>query len=317
MTCLEQIRASRIIVTGGNGLIGRATVEHLANLGAEVTIFARPESSSAWMDESLADKVSVVAGDVMDVESLRLAFRGQDAVVHMGGYAGLGMASVAETYQVNVAGTFNVFIEAVKAGVTKLVYASSINANGFPLGALRSNPPALPYDEYAEAVISDEYSLSKQASENAAQMVSRITDMGITGLRFPLTRDITLDGGRVFGEDVLRRMQTDPRRQAAEGWSYLDIRDAARSVELALLNETPAAPGILVAAPDTYLKNPTGQAHLRYFPEVPTAGFEGRQVGLNLRLQKEWLNFHAEICFEDFAREWLVDLDDLPSVDDY
>lgn len=100
-------------------------------------------------------------------------------------------------------------------------------------------------------------------------MVATRWGVSITGLRYPLVRDITRDGGRFFGEHVRSALEADPRRQAAEGFSYLDVSDAARATVAALLVETPAAPGILVAAPLTYLSNPTDEALQLVAPPSP------------------------------------------------
>ena len=55
-----------------------------------------------------------------------------------------------------------------RAAVAKLVYASSINANGLPLNPHPVLPSRYPWDEDEPAVIADAYSLSKQANEAAA-----------------------------------------------------------------------------------------------------------------------------------------------------
>ena len=207
-------------MTGGCGLIGRPTVAALLAEGAVVTVLDRVASD--------ADVRSIV-GDVTDPAVLAEAVAGQDAVVHLGGYAGLGMADAVETYRVNAVGSFAVFAAAAAAGVAKVVYASSINANGYPLGAEQVLPPVFPYSEDAVPRISDEYSLSKLATEDAARMAHATWGLSLTGLRYPLVRDITVDGGRVFGAHLRAALAADPRRQAAEGWSYLDAADSARA----------------------------------------------------------------------------------------
>lgn len=289
MSSLPTLAGARILVTGGAGLIGRASAASLARAGAQVSIFDKP------------------AGDVTDVLAVRSALAGMDAVVHLGGYAGLGMADAAETYRVNAVGTFIVLSEAAEAGVSKAVYASSINANGYPLNPSAVIPGWFPYDETLPPAIGDEYSLSKQASENAAEMVHSRWGLEITGLRFPLTRDITEDGGRIFGEHVRRAMSTDPRRQAAEGWSYLDVSDAARSIELALLHDTSPAPGLLVAAPVTYLSTPTAAALLRFAPDSEHRPVTGRDVALDLGAATRLLGFRAAVLLDDVASNELVD----------
>jgi nucleoside-diphosphate-sugar epimerase len=289
MSPLSTLDNSRILITGGAGLIGRASAASLTRAGAQVSIFDRPH------------------GDVTDSAAVRAALAGMDAVVHLGGYAGLGMADAAETYRVNAVGTFIVLAEAAHAGLTKAVYASSINANGYPLNPAGVMPRTFPYDELLPPSIADEYSLSKQASESAAEMVHARWGLEVTGLRFPLTRDITEDQGHTFGQHIRKAMATDPRRQAAEGWSYLDVSDAARAIELALVQDTPPSPGLLVAAPVTYLSTPTDSALARFAADAERRHIAGRNVALDLSAAKRLLNFQAAVLLDDVAPAELVD----------
>lgn len=308
---LASLAGAQVLVTGGSGLIGRPTVAALLAAGAVVTTLDRAPGATgpAPDDTDKGQRVRVVLGDVTDTDVLAGALDGQDAVVHLAGYAGLGMADAAETYRVNAAGTFAVFAAAAASGVGKVVYASSINANGYPLGVRRSMPPSLPYSEDATPAVSDEYSLSKLAGEQAAVMAHDTWGLSLTGLRFPLVRDTTLDGGRTFGAHVRAALTGDARRQAAEGWSYLDVADAARAVLAALLHDTPPAPGILVAAPLTYLTTPTARAAALHAPDVELGDLPGRAVGLDLTRARDVLGFEARVLLDDVAPEQLVDLE--------
>lgn len=295
---LTTLDGACVLVTGGCGLIGRPTVGALLAEGAVVTVLDRVASD--------ADVRSIV-GDVTDPAVLAEAVAGQDAVVHLGGYAGLGMADAVETYRVNAVGSFAVFAAAAAAGVAKVVYASSINANGYPLGAEQVLPPVFPYSEDADPRISDSTRCQARDRGRGADG-ARDLGLSLTGLRYPLVRDITVDGGRVFGAHLRAVLAADPRRQAAEGWSYLDATDSARAVLAALLHETPPAPGILVAAPLTYLRGSTADALDAIAPDVPRGRLEGRAVGLDLTRSRELLGFEARVLLDDVAPQELADV---------
>jgi nucleoside-diphosphate-sugar epimerase len=298
----------RVLVTGGDGLIGRAVVEHLTGKGLEVTILSVPGPVT---QTETARCARYITGSVTDPETVHKAVSGQDAVIHLAGLAGLDRGTPADIYATNAVGTFLVLDAAGREGVRKVVYASSINAFGLPLNPHPVLPSRYPWDEDEPAVIADAYSLSKQANEHAAEATARRYGIELTGIRFPLVRDIYEQNGAVFARHIRRAMNDDPRRQACEGWTYLDVRDAAASVEAALHRSTPPAPGILVAAPSTYLRQPTAEALNRYAPAVPRESIPGRDVPVSLRRASELLGFKAEHILEQISEDHLVDLKDL------
>jgi UDP-glucose 4-epimerase len=135
------IDGTRILVTGGCGLIGSTTIdlllrEHQPEKIVILDNLAR--GSLANVEAALKDpRVQLVRGDVRDAEVVRRASEGMDAVIHM---AALRITACAadprEAMQVMCDGSFNVVDAAHHAGVKKLVAASSASvyglANQFP-----------------------------------------------------------------------------------------------------------------------------------------------------------------------------------------
>jgi nucleoside-diphosphate-sugar epimerase len=309
---LDRVAGHHILVTGGHGLIGRAVTALLAELGARITVYDLGGPDAA--DRAVGGGAEAhVTGSVTDVETLRTTIAGHDAVVHLAGLAGLDGGTPEEIYTANALGTFLVMETAGRAGVGKLVYASSINASGLPLNPHPVLPRQYPWDEDEPVDIADPYSLSKEANEAAARALSRRHGMALTGLRYPLVRDITEDEGTVFARHIRRALRADPRRQACEGWTYLDVRDAATATAAALTHQTPAAPGILVAAPRTYLRQPTEEALHRFAPDVPRRPVPGRDVPVALHRAAAQLDFKATTALEDINPDLLADLDELAS----
>lgn len=307
---LDVIEGSRILVTGGDGLIGSAVVRLLAELGAKVDVYdlGGPDRAAQAVR---AGASSHTTGSVIDAGSVRKAVAEHDAVVHLAGLSGLDRGEPEQIYAANALGTFLVMESAARAGIGKLVYASSINASGLPLNPHPVLPSRYPWDEDEPADIADPYSLSKEANEAAARAVARRSGMGVTGLRYPLVRDITKDEGTVFARHIRGALREDPRRQACEGWTYLDVRDAARATVAALTHETPAAPGILVAAARTYLRQETDEALRRIAPQAPRDAVHGRDVPVLLHRAVSQLEFTATVALEDIDPDLLADLDEL------
>jgi UDP-glucose 4-epimerase len=119
--------ALKVAVTGPTGEIGRPLVSELerrAEVGTVLGMARRPfdPAEEGW------EKVGYRRGDILDRGALAALFDGTDVAVHLA-FAIFGGRE--ETRQVNLQGTRNVFEVAIKAGVKRLVYASSVAAYGF------------------------------------------------------------------------------------------------------------------------------------------------------------------------------------------
>jgi uncharacterized protein YbjT (DUF2867 family) len=69
-----------ILVTGATGIVGRQVVEQLAKRGADVRAFVRDP-----LKASFPTGVEVVAGDLLDIDSLRSAFSGVSTLFLLNG----------------------------------------------------------------------------------------------------------------------------------------------------------------------------------------------------------------------------------------
>jgi len=112
----------RILVTGGTGALGTGTVRHLRHR-ADVVAMARRHPSS------LPAGVEFVAADIRDVDAVRKALVGCDAVVHLA-WAVTVHLSPEEQHQINVDGTRNLLEAAIDAGAKRFVFCSSVTAYG-------------------------------------------------------------------------------------------------------------------------------------------------------------------------------------------
>jgi len=104
---------STVLVTGMSGLIGGALRSHLA---------ARYELRA--LNRRPVEGVPCHQADVADLEAIQPAFKGVDAVVHLAASVGMS-APFDEILRANVIGTYNVFEASRRAGVRRVVYASS------------------------------------------------------------------------------------------------------------------------------------------------------------------------------------------------
>jgi len=115
----------RVLVTGGTGVVGRATVDALLAHGHEVRLFSRNAQSDV---EEWPHRTEPYPGDVSNEVEVRGAADGCDAVIHL--TAIVAESPPDDTFEkVNVAGTRNVVREAERAGVKRFVYVSSLGAD--------------------------------------------------------------------------------------------------------------------------------------------------------------------------------------------
>jgi len=111
---------SRILLTGASGRLGTHMRQWLAARGRVVlaTDIAPPQEGDGVVLADLADRAAVDA----------LMQDGITAVVHLGGMA--KEAGWDTILHANIMGTYNIFEAARKAGVTRVVYASSYHVVG-------------------------------------------------------------------------------------------------------------------------------------------------------------------------------------------
>ncbi|MBZ2194784.1 NAD(P)-dependent oxidoreductase [Ruania sp. N2-46] len=276
---LTVVRPGRVLVTGADGLIGRAVVAALMEAGVGVTAL-----SPKWDRPSPADRI--VTGDATDVADVAEGLADADAVVHLGAIAHRDLAPPYEVYRTNTSATFNVLSQAGQCGISRAVIASSINAFGVPMNHHDVQPAYYPIDEDIPAQIDDWYSLSKRSDELTAAMAASHWGIDVLAVRLP----------HVASRDSLRdyaaRAALAPERLAREGWSYLDLRDAVRVLLLGLVAPFDGAHVIAVAARDTLIATDTTTLLDRYAPGVPRRRtFPGRDSLIDTTRATDLLGF--------------------------
>ncbi|MEO7260641.1 MAG: NAD(P)-dependent oxidoreductase [Jatrophihabitantaceae bacterium] len=109
-----------VLITGSSGAIGSSLATLLPPMGWQLRGFDRQPATSA---------IEQVIGDVTDPDALDRAMAGVRAVVHLAGQSTEAPWPVIR--EANIEGSYQVFEAARRAGVRRLVYASSNHAVGF------------------------------------------------------------------------------------------------------------------------------------------------------------------------------------------
>src|SRR5438270_2974829 len=117
----------KTLVTGGTGFVGSAVARLLSERGDELRLTTRRRSRV----DHLADlDYEAVECDVLDRPAVRRAMRGVDRVFHAAGLVSVRPDDSDRLFDVNVGGTRVVLEEALRAGVERVVYTSSVAAIG-------------------------------------------------------------------------------------------------------------------------------------------------------------------------------------------
>ncbi|MGI4894458.1 MAG: NAD-dependent epimerase/dehydratase family protein [Janthinobacterium lividum] len=119
----------RIVVTGGLGFIGSPVTTTLRDGGHEIVVLDAARSTGL---ANTTGGITVVRGDIRDLDRVRGCLEGADAVVHLAAKVGLGVgiSDIDDYVAVNDLGTAVVLRAAADAGVRRLVLASSMVVYG-------------------------------------------------------------------------------------------------------------------------------------------------------------------------------------------
>jgi dihydroflavonol-4-reductase len=117
------------LVTGAAGFIGSAVVRRLLGRGRAVRCCVEPGADR----QNLAGlDVEIVEADVNDRHAIGRALEGCRALYHLAAIYKLWLPDDSLMYEVNVEGTKTVLFAALRAGLERVVYTSSIAAVGRP-----------------------------------------------------------------------------------------------------------------------------------------------------------------------------------------
>ncbi|MHA7268664.1 NAD-dependent epimerase/dehydratase family protein [Arthrobacter sp. HLT1-20] len=273
----------RIAVTGGSGKLGRHVIRRLTQDGHQVLNLDRAGERCPQL--VIVDLRNY--GQVLDVLlGLDDRHSGFDAVVHLGAIPAPGIVPDAATFENNMLSTYNVFQAARRAGIKRLVYASSETVLGLPFDV---DPPYLPVDEEYPARPESTYSLVKHLEETMARELTRWDpELSIVALRFSNVMDV---------QDYVAfpAFDADARARKWNLWGYIDGRDGAQAVARALENGQPGFEAFIIANADTVMVRSSASLAAEVFPNVKLRQELGEhQTLLSIDKAKQLLGFVPE-----------------------
>jgi UDP-glucose 4-epimerase len=170
---------STVLVTGGLGYIGSYVVHDLVDRGWKVRVLDnryRCDPETARRVAAL-EGVEIMEGDVRYAHMVENAMRGIEAVVHLAAVCmNKSIADPTESLDVNLMGTQNVLDAAARAGVRRIIYASSASVYG--------DPTSLPMREDDKLAPITPYCVAKLAGEQMLDFYARRANLSWLALRF-------------------------------------------------------------------------------------------------------------------------------------
>tara|TARA_B100000767_G_C19764201_1_gene536655 strand:- start:1611 stop:2495 length:885 start_codon:yes stop_codon:yes gene_type:complete len=196
----------KVVVIGGAGFMGSHTADILSERGFKVTIFDNKVSSWLRADQEM------IVGDILDRDSVNAVVSGAKYLYHFAGSADIDEAKERpfNTVNLNIMGTTVALEAAVKSGVERFIYASTMYVYS-------------PYGSF--------YRASKQAAEIIIETYQESFDLDFTFLRYgslygPRSQD--WNGLRRYVSQVIQEGKLDYRGTGKERREYIHVRDAAR-----------------------------------------------------------------------------------------
>jgi nucleoside-diphosphate-sugar epimerase len=220
----------QVLVTGANGVIGRAVREQLSD-----------QFELSYLTRSPADFPSYVA-DITDLDGIQPAFQGMDAVVHLAAASTVD-APWEEVLPSNLIGTYNVFEAARREGVETIVFASSNHAIGayeiegapelYELGDPRV------YDHTVDIRPDSLYGMSKAYGEALGRYYVDMHGMRVFCLRIGSVRasDDPRDPKLAEASPPLLNLKTPEERFKRMRGTWLSQRDCCDLIARCLTNE--------------------------------------------------------------------------------
>jgi UDP-glucose 4-epimerase len=218
------------VVTGGAGFIGSHVVQRLLgdDPAARVRVlddFSTGSMANLSFASAAGTRLEVVRGDVRDLATVERVARGASVIFHQA-----AMRSVPRSVNDplgandhNVNGTLHVLEAARRAGVRRVVYASSSSVYG-------ASPELPKREDQAPAPISP-YAVSKAANEMYATVWTQLYGVETVGLRyfnvFGPRQDPTSEYAAVIPRFILWALRGEPLQVHGDGrqsrdFTYID-----------------------------------------------------------------------------------------------
>ena len=173
---------SRILMTGAAGGIGTSLRKLLPPIYPDLLLSDLKAPADLRKDEKFK------AADLSDLAQVEAICEGVDGILHFGGFSVEGPWD--NILQSNIIGCYNLFEAARKAGVKRIIFASSNHAVGFYPRTTTIPTEVIPRPD-------SRYGLSKVFGEGLGALYAYKHGIGVTSLRIGNVNDEPIDVRRL------------------------------------------------------------------------------------------------------------------------
>lgn len=292
----------RVLVTGGSGFIGSHVVDKLRDRGIEVRVFD-------MVVPKFRQDIEFYHGSLLDLEAIRMALNGMDAVYHLA-----AVADVKDVYNdpyyaesINVRGTINL-LEAVRrsTGIKRVIYGSTTWV----------------YSEAVEEYVDEQtplrapthlYTATKIASEYYCQSYSQLYKIDVTILRYGIPYGPRARDGAVVPIFVGKALRGEPITIAGDGLQFrkfVYVEDLAEGNVLALksaaknkIYNLDGSEKVTIKQIAELVQRMVGKATIEYVPARP-GDFSGKEV--SSQRAKTELSWEPTTSFETGVKRYVA-----------
>lgn len=284
----------RVLVTGGSGFIGSHVVDKLRERGIRVRVFD-------MVMPTFRDDIEFYHGSLLDLEALRMAMSGIDAMFHLA-----AVADVKDVYEdphysesINVRGTINVLEAARRSRLQRMVYGSTTWV----------------YSETTEQYVTEEtplhapshlYTATKIASEYYCLSYSKLYGLPVTILRYGIPYGPRARDGAVIPIFVRKALAGEPLTIAGDGGQFrkfVYVEDLAEGNVLALksiakdrIYNLDGAEKVTIRQIAETIKKLLGDVKIEQVPPRP-GDFSGKEI--SSERAKTELGWEPRVSFEE------------------
>ena len=291
----------KVLVTGGSGFIGSHVVDKLRDKGVEIRVFD-------MVMPNYRKDIEFYQGSLLDLDSLRMALNGIDAVFHLAAVADVKYVFQEPHYSesINVRGTLNV-LDALRlnGSIRRVIYGSTTWVYSEAEQQMVDEATSLHAPTHL-------YTATKLAGEYYCQAYSKLYGLEATILRYGIPYGPRAREGAVVPIFVKKALNGEALTIAGDGSQFrkfIYVEDLAEGNVLALrsvaknkIYNLDGREKVTIKQIAETIKRVVGNVRIEYIPARP-GDFSGKEV--SSERAKSELGWEPRVDFEEGVRRYV------------